>query len=187
MSIKTLLGLTAVGILCLSCQSNSYQINGFARDLNDGDTICMIHEQQKNAITVTLVENGKFSFAGVTTDIAVCQVFAKKKPSQIVTFFLESGRITVELSPHPEGNRVSGTCINNQWQQLSDSIALFGKEVVNTVLQQARDSAAQQQQAKTIDSIHRRMSDCIQNTARRNSENALGRYILQNYKAPKFD
>ena len=187
MSIKTILGLTVVGTLFLSCQSNSYQINGLARDLNDGDTICMIHEQQENVAFITLVENGKFSFAGETTDVTVCQIFAKKTPNQIVTFFLESGRITIELSPQPEGNRVSGTSINNQWQQLNDSTALLGKEVVYTVLQQARDSAALRQQAKTIDSIHHRMSDCIQNTARHNSENALGRYILQNYKAPKFD
>ena len=187
MSIKTILGLTVVGAICLSCQSNVYQIEGFARDLNDGDTICLIQNPNDGMATITLVENGKFAFAGETSDISVCQIFAKKAPDETVTFFLEPSRITVELASQPEGNRVSGTYINNQWQQLSDSIALLGREAVKTVLRQARDSAEQRQQAKSIDSIHRRMSDCIQNTAKRNSDNALGQYIHQNYEAPKFD
>ena len=187
MSIKTILGLTVVGSVCLSCQSNSYQIDGFAKNCQDGDTICMIQEPQKGMASITLVENGKFTFAGQTADISVCQIFAKKAPSETVTFFLEPSRITVELASQPEGNRVSGTYINNQWQQLSDSIALLGREAVKTVLRQASDSAEQRRQAKVVDSIHRRMSDCIQNTAQRNSDNALGQYIHQNYKAPKFD
>ena len=187
MSIKTFLGLTVVGALCLSCQSNSYQIDGFARHCNDGDTICMAKEpMQKGVVTITLVENGKFSFSGETEDTILCRIFPKKAPDQGVSFFLEPSCITVELSPSPESNRVSGTCINNQWQQLNDSISLLGKETVNTVMLMASDSTAHQLRVKTIDSLHRRMSDCILNTARRNSDNVLGRYIRQNYKAPEF-
>ena len=188
MSIKTFIGLTVVGALCLSCQSNSYQIDGFARHCNDGDTICMAKEpMQKGVVTITLVENGKFSFTGETEDTLLCRIFPKKSPDQGVSFFLEPSCITVELSPSPESNRVSGTCINNQWQQLSDSIALLGREAVKTVLRQASDSAEQRRQAKVVDSIHRRMSDCILNTARRNRDNILGQFIHQNYKAPEFD
>ena len=187
MSIKTFLGLTVVGTLCLSCQSNSYQIDGFARNYNDGDTICMAEEPMQNGIvTITLVENGKFSFAGETEDTILCRIFPKNAPDQDVSFFLEPDKITVELSSSLEDNRVSGTCINNQWQQLNDSISLLGKEAVNTVMLMARDSTAHLQRVKTIDSLHRHMSDCILNTARRNSDNVLGRYIRQNYKAPEF-
>ena len=186
MRIKTILGLTVVGTLCLSCQSNSYQIDGFARNCQDGDTICMAGPMQNGKVTITLVENGKFSFVGETEDTILYNIFPKKTPDQAVTFFLEPGRITVELSSSPEGNRVSGTLINNQWQQLNDSISLLGKEAVNTAFLLARDSAAQRQQVMTVDSLHRRMSDCILNTARRNSDNVLGQYILQNYKTPEF-
>ena len=52
MSIKTFLGLTVVGTLCLSCQSNTYQIDGFARDFSDGDTICMRQEGDGNSLVV---------------------------------------------------------------------------------------------------------------------------------------
>lgn len=187
MSIKTFLGLTVVGTLCLSCQSNSYQIDGFARNYNDGDTICMAEESMQNKIvTITLVKNGKFSFSGETEDTILCRIFPKETPNQNVSFFLQPDKITVELSSSHEDNRVSGTCINNQWQQLNDSICLLGKEAVNTVMLMARDNTEHLQRAKTIDSLHRRMSDCILNTARRNSDNVLGRYIRQNYKAPEF-
>ena len=187
MSIKTILGLTVIGFICLSCQSNSYQIDGFARNCHDGDTICMAAEPVQNGnVTITLVENGKFSFVGETENTIVYRIFPKKTPGQAVTFFLEPDRITVELSSSPEGNRVSGTRINNQWQQLNDSVCLFGKEAVKTVMLLAQDSIAQRQQVITVESLHRRMSDCVLNTARRNSDNVLGQYIRQNYKAPKF-
>jgi hypothetical protein len=81
---------------------------------------------------------------------------------------------------------VSGTTINNSWQQLNDSIWILGQEVVKTSLLSVTDSATQLLRVKTVDSLHRRMSDCILNTARRNSDNPLGQYINQNYKAPEF-
>ena len=187
MSIKAILGLTVVGTICLACQSNSYQIDGFARNCHEGDTICMVKEPMQNGnVSITLVENGKFYFGGETEDTVLYKIFPKKTPDQAVYFFLEPSRITVELSSSPESNRVSGTRINNQWQQLNDSISMLGKEAVKTVLLLARDSAAQRQQMITVDSLHRRMSDCILNTARRNSDNVLGQYIRQNYKAPEF-
>ena len=187
MSIKTIFGLTVVGTICLSCQSNSYQIDGFTRNCHDGDTICMAKEPMQNGnVTITLVENGKFYFAGETEDTVLYKIFPKETPDQTVYFFLEPSRITIELSSSPEGNRVSGTHINNQWQQLNDSISLLGKEAVRTVMLIARDSVSQRQQMMTVDSLHRRMSDCILNTARRNSDNVLGQYVRQNYKAPEF-
>jgi hypothetical protein len=105
----------------------------------------------------------------------------------MVSLFLEPSQIAVELSLSPERNRVSGTVLNNVWQQLNDSIRLMGQEVVRRSQQPVADSITQRQQVKAIDSLHRRMSDCILNTARRNRDNPIGHYIYDNYKAPKFD
>jgi len=187
MSIKTILGLTAVGTLCLSCQSNTYQIDGFARDFKDGDTICMQNESDGSSlVAITQVADGKFSFAGETGSATFCHIYPKHRPESTVFFFLEPTRITVELALAPEKNRVSGTTINNSWQQLNDSIRQLGQEVVKISLLPVKDSASQQQRVKMIDSLHRRMSDCILNTARRNSDNPLGQYIDLKYKAPEF-
>jgi hypothetical protein len=174
-------------LLLISCQSNVYQIDGYARDFKDGDTICLHQEiDGDGTVFITQVVDGKFSFSGETNTSTFCQIYTIANPKNKVSFFLEPARITVELSLAPERNRVSGTIINNTWQQLNDSICLLGKEAVNTVMLMARDNTEHLQRAKTIDSLHRRMSDCILNTARRNSDNVLGRYIRQNYKAPEF-
>lgn len=187
MNIKTFLGLTAVGTLCLACQSNIYQIDGFARDFKDGDTICLRHDSENDKlILITQVTDGRFSFSGETDTVAFCHVYAKKHPERTVSFFLESARITIELSLAAERNRVSGTTINNTWQQLNDSIRQLGQETVRTALLPIADSVTQQQRVKKIDSLHRRMSDYIINISHRNSGNPLGRYIEKNYKAPGF-
>ena len=182
MSIKTFLGLTVGGMLCLSCQSNVYQIHGFAHDFMDGDTICLRFESDEDRlVTITQVADGKFTFSGETDAVSLCHIYPKSKPENTVSLFLEPSQITVELSLLPERNRVSGTAINNSWQQLNDSIWILGQEVVKTSLLPVTDSTTQ-----VVDSLHRRMSDCILNTARCNSDNPLGKYINQNYKAPEF-
>ena len=194
MSIKTVLGLTVVGACCLSCQSNSYQIDGYARDFMDGDTIYLRQETDgEGTVFITTVDDGKFSFAGEADANMLCHLYTKKlpatsnlNPQPSVSLFLEPGRITVELSLTPERNRVSGTPLNNRWQQLNDSVWLLGREVVRTSLLPMADSATQVMRARTIDSLHRRMSDCILNTARRNRDNPIGQYIEKNYQAPEF-
>ena len=187
MSIKTIFGLTAVGALCLSCQSNVYQINGFARDYNEGDTICMrLEADGGRPVAMTRIAEGKFSFRGEIDDTAFCMIYPKNSPKSMVSLFLEPSQIAVELSLSPERNRVSGTILNNVWQQLNDSIRLMGQEVVRRSQQPVADSTTQWQQVKAIDSLHRRMSDCILSTARRNNDNPVGQYINQHYKAPEF-
>ena len=187
MSIKSFLGLTVGGMLCLSCQSNVYQIHGFAHDFMDGDTICLRFESDEDRlVTITQVADGKFTFSGETDAISLCHIYPKNRPESTVSLFLEPSQITVELSLLSERNRVSGTTINNSWQQLNDSIWILGQEVVKTSLLPVTDSATQLLRVKVIDSLHRRMSDCMFNTARRNSDNPLGQYISQKYKAPEF-
>ena len=116
MRTKTILGLTVAGFVGLSCQSNSYQIEGFARDFLDGDTICLHHENdEEGTVFITQVDDGKFSFSGEADANTLCHIFTKKDPQNTVSFFPEPGRITVELSLIPERNRVSGTPLNNRW------------------------------------------------------------------------
>ena len=185
--MKPLLFTFSLSLLISSCQSNVYQIDGFARDFNDGDTICLRHESASDGpVLITQVSEGKFSFSGATDTIAFCHVFSKKNPESAVDIFLEPERITVELSLTPERNRVSGTTINNTWQLLNDSVRRLGQEVVRTALLPVADSTTQRLRAKTIDSLHRQMSNCILNIACRNSDNPLGQYISQHYKAPEF-
>ncbi|MBQ8989173.1 MAG: DUF4369 domain-containing protein [Prevotella sp.] len=166
-------GCVSLIFLLFSCQPDAYQINGFARSFQEGDTICLALEDGKGLLSQTIVDNGRFLFEGKTDGISLCRAYVKREPDCGVTFFLEPEVLTVEINPETERSRVSGSRINNEWQMLSDSINLLAKDIVK-------------KDAKEIDSLHRRMSDCIQNAARRNKDNYLGKYIEENYKKPEF-
>ena len=84
------------------------------------------------------------------------------------------------------GFLLSGTIVNNEWQALTDSIQQLSKGVMRLLQKPATDSAGQVNHVHAIDSLHRRMSSCIQYTAQRNRDNALGRYIHDHYQAPAF-
>ena len=111
---------------------------------------------------------------------------AKKASACQVSFFTEPGTITIELNSQPGTSRVSGTRLNNEWQQLTDSVEMMGYEVARLLRHPAADATAQKALANRVDSLHRKMSACILNTAQRNKDNPLGKYINENYKAPEF-
>ena len=186
MTIKSIFGLAATGFLLCACQSNTYQIDGFARSFEEGDTICLMNESQQ-PIAISTISQGKFAFYSEIKETGLYSVMAKQAPACQVSFFTEPGIITVELNSEPGTSRVSGTKLNNQWQQLTDSIALMGYQVAKALRHPAADSTAQKALAHYVDSLHRQMSACIQNTAQRNKDNPLGRYINENYKAPEFE
>ena len=47
MTIKSIFGLAATGFLLCACQSNTFQINGYARSFAEGDTICLLNESEQ--------------------------------------------------------------------------------------------------------------------------------------------
>ena len=141
MKLKLLYGLAAVSLL-LSCQSNSFQINGIARTLQEGDTICLMKEGGE-PIAISTVSNGKFSFYGEIRETGLYSVMAKKAPACQVSFFTEPGTITIELNSQPGTSRVSGTRLNNEWQQLTDSVEMMGYEVARLLRHPAADTTAQ--------------------------------------------
>ena len=186
MNIKFLTGLAAVSFL-LACQSDYYQIDGFAKNFKKGDTICLVADNSPtNIFQQTIVENGKFYFSGHADTIRFCTIYLKHEPASKASLFLEPGHIAVELHSYPKLSKVSGTRLNNSWQQLADSVELLSKGIFEIMHHPAISVTEQAEHAHTVDSLHKRMSDCILNTAQRNRDNPLGRYIEDHYKAPEF-
>ena len=187
MNSKSIVGLAAMSLMLTACQSNSYRIDGFAGMFLEGDTVVLAADTTLDApLAVTLVHDGKFLFAGETDTVGLCTVYQKQLPDQRLTFFLEPGNIAIELNRAPVYSRVSGTIVNNEWQALTDSIQQLSKGVMRLLQKPATDSTGQVNHVHTIDSLHRRMSFCIQHAAQRNRDNALGRYIHDHYQAPAF-
>ena len=172
-----------------SCQTDAYHIQGYARQLEQSDTICIVLENEpERMLGKAIVKDGKFSVTGHTDTILFCKAYLNRMKNCCVDFMLEPGNITLELNLPPKPSRTSGTKLNNQWQQLNDSIQRMGTKLINLVVsaKTPADEVTHQARLQAIDSLHRRMSDCIVNTARRNADNPLGQYIEKNYKAPEF-
>ena len=177
-----------MGLMLISCQSNSYQINGFALHLQEGDTVLLAHDAEpEKPFAMTTVNHGKFYFEGTTDDDAPCRIYLKRIPECAAFFFPDQGTIAVELCLPPTPSRISGTLLNNNWQQLNDSIQRMGQKLISIMQQKDSDSLAHIARYRVVDSLHRRMSDLIVNTGKRNKDNLLGRFIQKNYKAPEFN
>lgn len=174
--------------LFCACQSDVYQIKGCATQLKDGDTVTLAFEDPpQKVLGQAIISGGTFKFAGTTDTTLFCRAYLNRQQLTSCSFFLEPGEITIELNQHPHPSRVSGTVLNNQWQALNDTVQKLGTQLIRLAQLSTRTNAAHRQQLQQqVDSLHRRISDCIVQTGQRNSKNVLGRYIIQNYKEPEF-
>lgn len=179
--------LAVAGLIISSCESHYYKVEGYTRDFADGDTICLKAASPTfSQLRYTTVASGKFHFAGEADSVMLYEIYASKAPKEGITFFNVAGTTTVELNHKPHHSRVSGTMVNNNWQQLADSIDLYAAMIKHILRRKTNDTLSIRLRAQSIYSLHRQMSDCITHTATRNKHNPLGQYILANYKAPEF-
>ncbi|WP_028912796.1 DUF4369 domain-containing protein [Prevotella sp. MA2016] len=189
MNNKNLFRLVVAGLVLCSCQSDVYQINGCAPQLHNGDTITLAFEDPpQKVLGQAYVEDGVFKFAGTTDTTLFCRAYLNSDRLTSISFFLEPGNITIELNRHPKPSRVSGTVLNNEWQALNDTVQKLGTQLIRLaqVSTLQHPPLPRQQLQQRIDSMHRRLSDCIIETGQRNRDNVLGKYIQENYKKPEF-
>ena len=186
MNIKSFYGLAVVGLFVCSCQSDSYKVQGFAHDFAEGDTIFLKASDNSSQVCYTLIEDGKFYFMGKADNVSLHEIYASSDPEESISFFNVPGTTTVELNRKPRPSRVSGTTVNNSWQQLADSIDYYASQMDILLRMPSNDTISIRQRTLAVDSLHRQMSDCILRTAARNKNNPLGQYIQANYKAPEF-
>ena len=174
-------------LFIVSCQSDSYHIDGFALHLQEGDTIMLAYDDNPGRpFAMTTVSNGRFWLEGSADESVPCRVYLKRQPSIAAAFFPDAGTIAVELNLPPTPSRISGTRLNNEWQLMNDAIQRMGKKLISIVERQDSDSISHMVRLQAVDSLHREMSAIIVQTGSRNRDNPLGRFILDNYKEPEF-
>ena len=179
------LRLAVVSLMLTGCQSHDYHIKGEAHWLQDGDTI-IVADENGHELGRSLVNGGTFSLTGSTSTATMCQLFASAEPDNRLWLFLEGGLIYVELHQEEGESRVSGTKVNNEWQLLADSIKLLGNEAVGLAQQSiGSDSSRQRDITLRLQQLKLQMEEAVERAARRNSDNPLGRYIRDNYRADK--
>ena len=182
MNIKSILILTAAGIMLAACQSNTYQIKGKVEDAQ-GDTLFLTTDLQQGTPRDTiLVKDGQFELSGETDSTYFCMIYSKNEEALNIPLFIEPGTIKVLLSKTPGVSRVGGTAINDEWQRMSDSTMVIGKEINNIAEKVfANEKATQEEQQKAmeqIDKLNQRHAKVVLDFTERNIKNELGYFLL---------
>ena len=182
MKVKSILILTAAGIMLAACQSNTYQIKGTVEDAQ-GDTLFLTTDLQQGTPRDTiLVKDGQFELSGETDSTYFCMIYSKNEEALNIPLFIEPGTIKVLLSKTPGVSRVGGTAINDEWQRMSDSTMVIGKEINNIAEKVfANEKATQEEQQKAmaqIDKLNLRHAKVVLDFTERNIKNELGYFLL---------
>ena len=185
MNIKSILIMTAAGITLAACQSNTYQIKGTVEDVQE-DTLFLTTDLQEGTPRDTIVvRDGRFEFSGKTDSTYFCLIYSKNEEALNIPLFIEPGTIKVILSKTPGGSRVGGTIINDEWQRMTDSTMVIGKEINNIAEKvYAHEEATQEEQQKAmaqIEKLNQRFGGVVADFTERNIKNELGFFLLTMY------
>ena len=171
--IKSIIGLAATALISVGCQSNVYHIKGEAKDFANGTKlyITSVVDNTRGYLDSITVNNGKFSFEGVTDSVVLCRLYYPKEPETSVLFFIETGNIYIELSKTAGLSRVSGTKVNNEWQALNDTVTKYD-EKIRALFQMYEDSLSPHKLYFEANRIYTTLTRRITETAIRNSDKA---------------
>ncbi len=182
---------SALALMMASCHRTSYQIQGSAEGLADGDTLYLTSDLQDGTPSATIiVKDGHFSYQGETDSVMLCMIYSAKHNEVNAPFFLEPGKIDISLSETPGGSRISGTTSNDEWQRLNDSVMVIGKKI-NSIAEHIYgntvDSTEQQRGMKRIDELNVHFADVVVKAVERNIDNEFGYFLLTYYPEDLID
>ena len=183
MTTRHLIGLAAAALWLTSCQSNTYHIKGTAESLPDGQTVYL----SANPGTLTpldsaVITQGAFRFDGETDSTCAAIIYAKHNTRQSIDFLLTPGSADIVLSATPGLSRISGSTVHDEWQAMTDQLAIHSNRLRKLV--KASSSLTDSGQVALLTEarqIESEMKACIANTAQRNSHNALGHFIATHF------
>lgn len=185
MNIKSILIMAAAGITLAACQSNTYQIKGTVEDVQEDTLFLTTDLQQGTPRDTIVVKDGQFELSGATDSTYFCLIYSKNEEALNIPFFIEPGTIKILLSKTPGGSRVGGTAINDEWQRMTDSTMVIGKEINNIAEKVfANEKATQEEQQKAmeqIDKLNQRHAKAVLGFTERNINNELGYFLLTNF------
>ena len=191
MTFKSVIFLTAAGILLAACQSKTYKLCGTADGMVDGDTLYLTTDMQEGTPQATIiVHDGRFDYKGESDSICLAMIYSAARHEINAPFFLEPGEITITLSDVPGLSRVAGTNCNEQWQRLNDSVMVIGKEINLIAEHIYGNNVDMEQQEKcmaTIEQLNQRFSALIIRTIEENIENEFGYFLLTYYPEDVID
>ena len=123
--MKKFIYLLAVAAIVAACSGNKgYVVTGTVEGAADGDTVYLetVEGRQFVKLDSAVIKDGTFTFKG-TQDTAVNRYISYKaegKDGAAIDFFLENGKIKINLSQ--ENNSATGTANNDAYQEIRAQI-----------------------------------------------------------------
>ena len=172
------IGLALAAVVFAACQSDTYYIKGEAPDFTDGTELYLAEAVGEHHVVDTLtVQNGRFAYRAPADERLLCLIPAGADEPAIY-FFACPGNVYVELSPEQGQSRVSGTKVNNAWQALNDTVAKYDQQIRSLF---DTDSLQPHKVYAGTERLYTTLSRRISETAQRNKDNALGRFVNSHY------
>lgn len=181
----TYLAVAAVALGVASCNNSKpgYVITGTVEGASDGDTV-FIQERvsrQFNKLDTAIIANGTFTFEGVQ-DSAVNRyiTYSKNGDGAYVDFFLENGKINVNLSK--DNKSATGTPNNDAYQEIRNKTNVIDQKQA-AIYQAMGDSTLTDDQKlakqKEYSQLEEAYSQAIKEGVQKNITNPVGVFLFK--------
>ena len=178
MKSEKFVGLVLAAVVFAACQSDTYYMKGEAHGFADGTELYLAEAVGERHVVDTLaVQNGRFAYSAPADGRLLCLIPAGAAEPAL-HFFACPGNVYVELTTEVGRSRVSGTKVNNEWQALCDTVAKYDHEIRSLF---ETDSLHPRKIHAGTERLYTTLTRRITETALRNKDNALGRFISSHY------
>lgn len=181
--------LAAVSLTILSCTSgDKYVVTGKIEGSYDGDKVYMMNRVNREFVNTdsTVIKNGEFQFKGTqTTPVNRYLAWTDGENDPVyVDFFLENGKIDINLTEDPSTTTIKGTPTNNAYQSFKNELATVNQKM-QAIYSSLSDASAGQEQRdakmKEMENAETEMVGIIKNNISKNAQTPLGAMLLNQY------
>ena len=168
-------------------RDSGYTVTGTVEGAADGDTVYLetVEGRQFVKLDSAVIKGGTFTFKG-TQDTAVNRYISYKaegKDGAAIDFFLENGKIIINLSQ--ENNSATGTANNDAYQEIRAQINGLNKQMMS-IYESMSDTTLTDEQRETkgkeMENLENSMISAIKAGIKKNITNPVGVLLLkQNY------
>ena len=164
--------------------ASHYTVEGTAPGFADGDTL-LLAQSDGTVIDTIIVRDQSFTYDGTTDSVRLVSLYEQRNNVNWIDFFTEGGTISITIGREPGNAKVSGSTVNNAWQQLVDDTAPFYAK-----MQQLDDSLysdhelSREAQWVIIERYNQLFSEInkkVLEAAEKNVDNELGYFLVVNY------
>lgn len=158
-----------------SCQNNEYTLTGKAEGIQDGDSvfIARLNGSQWEMCDTVVVNNNQFVLTGKADSCDIYNFWMDTENASYQGFFFsEPGKIN--LNVNKEKSIIGGTPLNDLYQQISDSLYVFGDRIA--ALYDMEDPSSTDVTRKG-EALNQEIKNYLQKQITENADNQVGLFL----------